>query len=142
MFNTIKNTSSLVVTSNKQNFYSKFNNLNNHFFLTNNIMLLNSYPSLNLFISNIDLFKKSIFSIFVRKNHYFRLNRILKFRKYISFFLHLNNYKFKFNLFFKFVLTNKLTKISNKLKLRLKNSKISTFFKFFFLNYNKYFYKN
>lgn len=136
MFNNIKNLPSFIMIYNKNKFYSKFNNLNHYFFLTNNLMLINNYSSLNFLTNNLNLFKKSIFSIFVKKNHYYRLNYILKFRKYISFYLYLNNYKFKFNSFFKFVLFNKLIKTSDKLFFNFKNFKKPS------LYYNKFFYKN
>ena len=57
MFNNIKNASSLIIVSNKNNFYSKFNNLGNYFFLTNNLMLINNYLPLNFFKTLFRLLK-------------------------------------------------------------------------------------
>jgi hypothetical protein len=127
---------------NKTPFLFKFNNYNSYFFLTNYFMLITNYSFFLCFDNKKIIFKKYNYNQLILRNKYFFFKNILKFKKYIRLSLNLNNFKFKFNTFFKFVF------FFNFIKNKIKNKNFF-FNNFFYFNniklksrFFKRFYKN
>lgn len=120
MFNNVKSEpsfSSLSLMFNKTPLYIKFNKYCNYFFLTNKIMLINNYYFFYFFHANLINFKKIIHTLSVKRNNYFFLKNILKFKKYTKVNIRLNRFKFKFNIFFKFIFFNKSKKLNKNFRI-------------------------
>ena len=130
----------LIKTLNKAPLFLKFNNYLNYFFLTNNLMSINVFHFFYFFDINRFKLKKINYNLLVKRNNYFFLKNFLKFRKFLKFNLIINKFKFKFNIFFKFIFLNKFKKINSNFKM------YQTFFYFNNINFNlqylKRFYKN
>lgn len=143
MSNKVKNVSTLFsyTSLNKTPLFLKFNNSNNYFFLTNNSLLINNYQLFFYFFNEINQLKQNNYDQLIKKNKYFFLKFILKYRKYISLNLILNKIKFKFNVFFKFLFFVK--SMLNKKKSYTINNNFFYYYNFKLnFTYSKYFYKN